>query len=1393
MGKKSLLLLVSLLTLKFILLFPLVAYSLYLEQPNTSKTQPEFSPTRLILKLKPEVDKGVSLQKVQGKVITGLAQLDSLNVKFKVERQEKLFREFKDALKSDKFSGVYILEVPKEIDLKKMKEEYEKKKEVEYAELDYQFELFEAPNDTLFLHQWYLNNTSQGYYGIKRTPGDYNDSLVIKYGTVDADIDALEVFEKNLEITVPLVGIIDTGIDLDHIDLVNNIWTNPGEIPDNGIDDDHNGFVDDFYGWDFSGDSASIQPIGDNNPTDYKGHGTHVAGIVAGVRNNGIGISGINTPCKIMAIKFFPNALSSLAAKSIIYAADWGCDVINMSWGNPYPSKLIEDALNYAISKGVLPVAAAGNSGREDYFFPASLPQVFTVGASNSKDEVTNFSTYGEHIEVVAPGEDILSLRADNTDMYAQSGASEKEPSVHIINDQYYLADGTSMAAPMVVGVASYLLAASPGISQERVKEIIEESTDDIIYPFGGDSLFSPGKDKYSGYGRVNLNSALKLLSGSLARIDYPYANAIVSGEIAILGTASGDSFQNYVLEYGVGFTPAIWTTIASSSVPVRKDTLGIWNSSGLTGLYSIRLTVGDQNQAVVQVIVKNSINIKITSPVQGDTIRGYAEIWGNTVLPHFSHYTLEYSVGASPDKWDTIITSTRMVADGILGRYICSPLGETDTFLRLTVKSNGGEVYTDSVGVMVKTIASSGWKQELFGYPSLSPGIGDTDGDGYDEIVVGTAISLGWIEIGVLTVFSHDGKLEPGWPEWIDTSMNSSPALGDLDGDGRDDIIICSGRGVYAYLSNSSDWFASASSKGNDQTLATPVIADLENDGYQEVMIVNQEGGVYGWRHNGQPIISGTNGIFAQAAKSTSISFPCIAVADLDRDGKNEVIVGAGGIYIWNTAGNLLLSPLDFPLKLGDIFGIAIANLDTSEDLEVIAFGNNESYATLCAFKKNGSLVAGYPIILQDLEKGQWLDNPPAVGDLDGDGILEIVVSVWTIGEARIYAWHQDGTPLGPIGSKGFLVSMKSPDIERKRELLSSWGNDLGEILARFNNMSKEKLNELVTALPDTVFASASETFGGPVLADVNGDGSVEIIVRAGNFLSSGYERVFAWDYEGNLVPGWPLYTSTEASMATNFPYTPILGDIDKDGKLNMLLANHQSTPKFFTWEFDTDYDTTFLPWPKYMHDKWNRGIYAPLNWEIINVAPSNFQVKGWNDTDSSVILAWVPKPRRMSEGYNLYRTITSGEPGERINVKLIPQPDSQYRDVDLIAGETYYYTITNVDKKLRESSPSLELKITLPAIPTSFALSQNYPNPFNFGTVIEYSIPRSSQVTITIYNILGQRVKTVLDQKETAGDKRVQWNGKNEKGEEVSSGIYFYRIETEEFAQSKKMLLLK
>ena len=368
-----------------------------------------------------------------------------------------------------------------------------------YIEPDRKIELL---GDSLYSHQWALNNTGQLHEAIKKNPGCYDDSLIYVSGKVDSDIDAPEAWalEEKTERETVLIGVIDSGCDSLHPDLDGAIYHNEGEIPDNGIDDDRNGFVDDYWGWDFSGDTTSITPYPDNDPTDQHGHGTHVAGIIA-ARLNGIGIEGVARYSKILAVKMFPNSTISVACQAILYAVSQGVKVINISWGSPYSSAILEDVLDFARNEGVVFAAAAGNSGESEnpgLISPANSPFTFAVGASDDRDFRASFSSFGDGLQIVAPGKDILSLRAKGTDMYGEGSCPE--PDVHIVDEYWYIASGTSMAAPHVTASFGVLEELSYGLMPENIEEYLREGADDLLDP-NDDGSYLPGWDKYSGYG----------------------------------------------------------------------------------------------------------------------------------------------------------------------------------------------------------------------------------------------------------------------------------------------------------------------------------------------------------------------------------------------------------------------------------------------------------------------------------------------------------------------------------------------------------------------------------------------------------------------------------------------------------------------------------------------------------------------------------------------------------------------------------------------------------------------------------------------------------------------------------------------------------------------------
>jgi len=350
-------------------------------------------------------------------------------------------------------SNIYKFNVPLNSDILTIVQEYNIDSSVEYAEPNYIVKSCGIPNDPYFNEQWSLNNNGQ------------------TGGKEDADIDAVEAWDIETGSEDVIIAIIDSGINYMHPDLIDNIWSNHDEIPDNDIDDDNNGFVDDVIGWDFFND--------DSDPMDDNSHGTGCAGIVGAVGNNGIGISGVCWDSKLMPIK----SLSSQGAGSIwflingiLYAADNGADVISMSLGGELVSSSLKDAVDYAFSMGYVLVAAAGNNADDEEFYPAAYDDVIAVSATNYKDKKIDASNYGNWIDVSAPGYDIYTTNLDNN---------------------YFYFSMTSSACPHVSGLAGLLLSQDPTLTNEEVRKIIRANVD----PY--DSEY------YIGTGRINAYKAL--------------------------------------------------------------------------------------------------------------------------------------------------------------------------------------------------------------------------------------------------------------------------------------------------------------------------------------------------------------------------------------------------------------------------------------------------------------------------------------------------------------------------------------------------------------------------------------------------------------------------------------------------------------------------------------------------------------------------------------------------------------------------------------------------------------------------------------------------------------------------------------------------------------------
>ncbi len=406
----------------------------------------------ILVKFKPEVEKET---------------IDKINKEFGVEIKKKL-----------RIKNTYRLKVPPAKTINEMLKKYKENLNVEYAEPSYIRKAFLPPNDPS------CNDTDQ--WGIFKIQAD-------------------QAWNTETGKTSVVIAILDTGVDHNHEDLAGNMWT------------DSNGYHGyDVVNNDYDPDDDHDDPLGPHS------HGTHCAGVAAAVTNNNTGIAGVSWESKIMAVKVLDAVgigLSPDIADGINYAANNGADIISMSFGTtgyPIPSDLERDAINDAYNKGCLLVAASGNDNQPYVAYPAAYDNVIAVGATNQSDKRCDASdwgydlwgnpmgsNYGKELDVVAPGNDILST--------VRMGMGS-------VDSNYDNMDGTSMATPFVSGLAALILSQLGGLAPSDVRRIIEKTAEDMP---------PSGWDQETGWGRINAYNALTAyyVAGEIVHMAMNYPN----------------------------------------------------------------------------------------------------------------------------------------------------------------------------------------------------------------------------------------------------------------------------------------------------------------------------------------------------------------------------------------------------------------------------------------------------------------------------------------------------------------------------------------------------------------------------------------------------------------------------------------------------------------------------------------------------------------------------------------------------------------------------------------------------------------------------------------------------------------------------------------------------
>jgi subtilase family protein/fervidolysin-like protein len=396
-----------------------------------------------------------------------------------------------------------------------------------------------------------------------------------------------------------VVGVIDSGVDFSHPDLAGARWTNAGENCDacraNGVDDDGNGYVDDWRGWDFAND--------DNNPFDDNGHGTHVAGTIGAVGDNGVGVTGVNQRVSLMGLKFIGangEGTTADALSAILYASAMGADVTNNSYGGDGFSQAMLDAIRTADSRDSLFVAAAGNSFSDndlDPVYPAGydVPNVVSVAASDPDDDLAWFSNAGaESVDLAAPGVDVYST-------WPGGG--------------YHFDSGTSMAAPHVAGAAALAKAAFPGATDVGLKALLLRSVDPVPWLQGAVRTS----------GRLNVDAAVRCSGRPRAWLEAPATGfevkagepiairliattcaipGVVSAHVEVNGlpvelTARGDGLYTgtYVPNAATGLTVVATAEAGGESDVQRATGMAVQNQSIVPGGDPVTVTIANPGE----------------------------------------------------------------------------------------------------------------------------------------------------------------------------------------------------------------------------------------------------------------------------------------------------------------------------------------------------------------------------------------------------------------------------------------------------------------------------------------------------------------------------------------------------------------------------------------------------------------------------------------------------------------------------------------------------------------------------------------------------------------------------------------------------------------------------
>lgn len=1224
-----------------------------------------------------------------------------------------------------------------------------------------------------------------------------------------------------------IVGVVDSGI-LHLEDLVGNIFINHNEIPGNGEDNDGNGFIDDYMGYDFV-DAPGMAHIAvgdyldrDPDPTDENFHGTHVSGIIAADTNNGIGISGTAWNVKILPIRAgFRTAggggflEDDDAAAALLYAANMGAHVINVSWGDSNFSQIIKDAIDYCVDRGVIVVCAAGNTPGGNINYPARFHNTIAVGAVDEYKRLAGFSSYGPELDVVAPGVQILST-------YSES-------------NNYSRLSGTSMAAPFVTGAIALLLSKEPGLDVFEVRNRLIASSED---------LGAEGFDNFYGNGLLNVRALLETTISDIVEFSYPSDHQRFSNSFSVSGTVKSNKFLRYSVMYTNKQTPLAidWKDVnfhtnspAYFYEQVENDVLANFYLPTLfdDGLYRLRIRLYKTDGTFIDkfliffidreipVIVEESIFYQKRYNKQ-NAEHFIFSLWNKTVSLNMEYLIGDNSFHTASVSYDSVhilqVDNNYMTGDlkvrftatdlsGIQAQTQWFDLGinivneeipnhifkEIELGQGLVLAKNTIDFNHNNKQEFIAMKAGEGIYGDVFSYEFQQNALVQTYyySEGFWPLDVYRKTNgrskVASLRGDVLQIYESLANMSyPDFPLWSVTDATGA-IFADFTNNGRHELIVVRNLlaeiGIEIYDENTNGYTRiktlSNPTPTSSRRMFIPKIqsGNLDNDAYTDLLTADTDGDLMIWEYiDGEPVLS-----WSHRLPIRNVYF--LNIADYTGDGLNEFIAGG---YVTAEESNKTWWYFEMFKSTDDneyssLGNISFSTVKTAENsIFSIDFDNDGKKELIFA-------VTPYLYVIKYTENGlkpihwTYCDNSYQIAGMDSHSeVPSVCIFNRTVNdELRSFALLKDIAYTGPAipeNLNAFIINNNTIKLE--------WDEcdvDYYEIFYR-NSLNDD-------------FILKGQAVNNYFIDDFNAeDKLIEYKVRS---ISTNFSPEYS-----NFSYSYTIYLSEE----TKAEYVKMISDkalllaftnpisMSSVNNMNYYVNNNVGYPSsvHFFDENKTLYLKFFTSFPdkqdlkidfKGLKDKNNRAIQdssLTIKWNIDTEPPYVTRVDKINESSFALIFSELLD---IESAININNYILETPIRDIANqISSVSLSDSIVtitltKDIIKVT-DNYYLKMLNIKdlagNVIKPSDNRISLNLTEI---TDLSLLVVYPNPLNLNNsdAVKFrNLPSDKKGEIKIFNMAGE----LVFRKRLYDSNQFNWLAKNQKGQNVASGMYYYII---------------